>query len=203
MLNKRYTYNRIFLRFLRPFSKILLPSLCAFFVHISWAESQFGASVGYAGGSFDLDNASQAQGIRVTLDDHLLSDHQWHNFELFLQASTAYYQSDYEPLEPPHGDNLWVFTLAPVIRYHFLPQASIDPFMDFSSGPGYLSTIYYENRNLGLHFTLQNMVGIGASFGEDHRFALEASMFHYSNAGMSDHNRGLTSPLTISMSYMF
>ncbi len=184
------------------FSKTFLATLCVFFTHFSWAESQFGASVGYAGGSFDLDNASQAQGIRLTLDDHFLPN-QWRHFELFLQASTAYYQSNYEPLEPPHGDNLWVFTLAPVVRYHFAPQTSIDPFMDFSSGPGYLSTIYYENRNLGLHFTLQNMLGIGASFGENHRFALEAAMFHYSNAGMSDHNRGLTSPLTISMSYMF
>ena len=185
-----------------PFFKLLLAFLCIMATPLLWADNQWGMSTGYAGSSFGMDNAGQSTGGRLALDDHFLPNY-WHDFELFLQASTAYYDSSYTPLQPPHRDNLWVFALAPVIRYHIAPEAAVDPFVDLSSGPGYLSAIYYENRNLGLHFTVQNMMGMGATFGQEHQWAAELQIFHYSNAGMSDHNRGFTSPVFMSMSYQF
>jgi len=147
-----------------------------------------------------MDNAGQSKGGRLAIDYPLLPNN-WHNFELLLQASAAYYDSDYEPLEPPHQNNLWVFAVTPVVRYHFTPDGTINPFFEFGSGPGYLSTIYYENRNLGLHFTFQNMLGAGASFGQGHQWSAELQILHYSNAGISTHNRGFTSPVFLSIGY--
>jgi hypothetical protein len=181
---------------------LLLALACIIFNQNAWAisENQYGIGLGYAGGPSGIDNASQAHGVQLTLDDYVPAK-QWHHFQLFFQGSAAYYHSTYEPLKSDHGDNLWVFAIAPVIRYHFLPQATVDPFIDISSGPGYLSTIYYENRNLGLHFTFQDMVGIGTTFGTERNFAAEIRIIHYSNAGISDHNRGLTVPLILSLTY--
>lgn len=176
--------------------------ICIFCAQPARAENSYGVGLGYAGGPSGVDNANKAKGLRLTFDDYLLPN-QWHHFQLFLQASTVFYHSSYEPLTAPHTDNLWVFALAPVIRYHFSPQASVDPFIDMSSGPGYLSAIYYENRNLGIHFTVQNMLGVGVAFGEEHQFAAALQFFHYSNAGISDHNRGLTAPTILSMTYQF
>ena len=167
-----------------------------------WADNQWGVGAGYAGSTFGMDNAGQSTGKRLTVDDHLFPDN-WHNFELFLQGSAAYYTSNYQPLRSTYGDNLWIFSLAPVVRYHIATQASIDPFFELSSGPGYLSSIHYENRNFGIHFTFQNMAGAGATFGQNHQWAAELQILHYSNAGLSVHNRGFTSPVFLSMSYQF
>ncbi|MES2203869.1 MAG: acyloxyacyl hydrolase [Pseudomonadota bacterium] len=167
-----------------------------------WADNQWGMSAGYAGSTFGMDNAGQSKGGRLTLDDHLFPEY-WHHFELFLQASTAYYMSDYQPLKSTFDDNLWVFAIAPVVRYHVATENSLDPFIELSSGPGYLSTIHYENRNFGIHFTVQSMFGMGATFGETHQWAAELQILHYSNAGLSVHNRGFTSPVFMSMSYQF
>lgn len=169
---------------------------------ILWANSQWGSSAGFAGSPFGMDNAGQSIGARLTADDHFLPTY-WHNFELFLQGSTAYYNSDYGPLNATYTDNLWVFALAPVIRYHFASAGIFDPYIDLSSGPGYLSTIHYENRNLGVHFTMQSMLGMGAEFGQEHQWATGLQIIHYSNAGVSDHNRGFTSPVFMAISYQF
>lgn len=217
-LNVKYQYVRFYVRWnpsppslyrkeailiqRLPFFKAILFFFCIIFSPILWADSQWGTSAGFAGSTFGMDNAGQSKGGRLSLDDHFLSKY-WYNFELFLQGSSAYYHSDYAPLKESYSDNLWIFALAPVIRYHFTAEGSIDPFIDLSSGPGYLSTIHYENRNLGIHFTVQNMMGIGAAFGQEHQWTAEMQIFHYSNAGISDHNRGFTSPVFMSMSYQF
>jgi len=180
---------------------IAILSLFTPYIHAT-TDNLYGVGLAYAGGPFGIENAHLTSGARGTFDDYF-SAKKWYHLQVFAQASAAYYGSSYTPLRSEYDDNLWVYAIAPVVRYHVSPNTAVDPFIDLSSGPGYLSTIHYENRNLGIHFTFQDMAAIGALFGEDHRFAAMIQMVHYSNAGISSHNRGLSLPLVLSASYQF
>lgn len=165
--------------------------------------NKYTAGIDYATGRvLAMDNTEQVDGVRATFA-YSQENFWWHNFQLLFEGSTAYYHSTYGPLEESFSDNLWVFAAAPVIRYHFLPEHKIDLYADLSSGPGYLSTTRFESRNLGIHYTFQDMAGIGALFGEAHEYSASVRIIHYSNGGLSEHNRGFTIPVIASFAYNF
>lgn len=150
----------------------------------------------------DTDNTDQVDGVRATFA-YSQENFWWHNLQLLFEGSAAYYNSTYGPLEENYSDELWVFAVAPVFRYHFLPEHQVDLYADISAGPGYLSNTRFESRNLGIHYTFQDMAGIGALFGKEHEYSVSVRIIHYSNGGLSEHNRGFTIPVIAAFSYGF
>lgn len=180
----------------------ILISACSTLIISTCAANPFGASVGYVGGPFDLENTHQTQGTRLAVD-YYWQEPTPANWQIFIQGSAAFYHSEYQPLKPGYADNLQIFAIAPVLRYSILSSTYINPFIEISVGPGYLSNKHYENRNFGMYFTWQDVLGVGATFGKKTQYAVELQIIHYSNAGLNTNNSGLTTPVLLSVSYNF
>lgn len=175
---------------------------CSFFITLTYADSPFGIDIGYAGGPFDLENTHQSQGTRLAIDYYWQGETP-EDWQFFAQGSAAFYHSEYQPLKSGYTDNLQIFAVAPVLRYFILSSADINPFIEISIGPGYLSSKHYENRNFGMYFTWQDVLGVGTTFGKKNQYTMELQMIHYSNAGLNTNNSGLTTPVLLSASYHF
>lgn len=159
--------------------------------------------VDYATGRvIDIDNTGEIDGFRLT-SGYYPENFWWRNFQLFFQGNFAFFHSTFSPLADGFKDNLWIVSVVPIFRYHFFPEKKVDVFFDVSAGPGYLSTTRFENRNLGIHYTFQDMLGIGVLFGDQHRYSAGLRVVHYSNASISEQNRGFTIPVIASFSYNF
>lgn len=77
----------------------------------------------------------------------------------------------------------------------------IKPFLEFGTGPGYMSNKNFEGRELGMKFTFQDMGGIGIHI-QDLNLLFGVYALHYSNAGLSKGNRGITIPINFKISYI-
>ena len=165
------------------------------------SDDQIYIGLDYATGRYiGMDNTDQIDGGRATLG-YSKDRWWWHDLQLLFEGSVTYYHSDYEPLDENYKDNLWVFAAAPTVRYHVLPQRAVDLFFDISVGPAYLSTTRFESRNLGIHYTFQDMLGAGVLWGERHQYSVALRIVHYSNACIDNNNRGFTIPVILSLGY--
>ena len=122
----------------------------------------------------------------------------WQHFHVFFDLSVGRWWVE-------HADiyrSLNITSFAPVIRYYFLTDRSFfSPFMDISIGLSYLTKTRIDDRNLGMHFSFQDEIGIGTSLGMQKHFSIRLSMLHYSNGSMSAMNAGITIPLMLTVSY--
>ena len=77
----------------------------------------------------------------------------------------------------------------------------IKPFLELGTGPGYMSNKDFEGRDLGMKFTFQDIGGIGIKM-QDLNLLFGIYALHYSNAGLSKGNRGVTIPINFKISYL-
>lgn len=96
-----------------------------------------------------------------------------------------------------------IVSLTPVIRVYFLKKSYVSPFAEISIGASYLSRTHFSDRNLGIHYSFQDEVGLGAAFGKERRFYFTLSALHYSNGSMASMNAGITVPLVLNIGYRF
>ena len=118
----------------------------------------------------------------------------WQKSTVFLDASYANWNSS--------QNNISIVALAPVIRYQFYSSKLINPFIDLSVGPAYLSKTTFI-RHLGIHYTFQDTVGLGFKFGKNNNAAISWKIIHYSNGGLGKENGGITMPIVLAASYIF
>jgi hypothetical protein len=123
----------------------------------------------------------------------------WNRLEVHVSGSFGHWWSDGAPIYRA----LNIYAVAPVLRYYFVKMKYFSPYLEASVGPGYLSRTHFANRNLGMHFTFQDELGIGLVAGREAGFYATASIIHYSNAHMSAHNSGITVPLLLTVGYQF
>ena len=123
----------------------------------------------------------------------------WGNWHLYVAGRFGHWWSDgatqYRALN--------IYAVAPVIRYYLFKKTWFSPYVEASVGPGYLSRTQFGNRNLGMHFTFQDELGIGTVIGKEAGFYGTLSFLHYSNAALSAHNSGITVPLMLTLGYQF
>jgi hypothetical protein len=123
----------------------------------------------------------------------------WHNLNVYIAGRFGHWWSDgareYRALN--------IYSVAPVLRYYFFKMRYFSPFAEVSVGPGYMTRTQFGNRNLGMHFTFQDELGIGVVAGKEAGFYATASILHYSNAHLSAHNSGITVPLMLTIGYQF
>jgi lipid A 3-O-deacylase len=96
-----------------------------------------------------------------------------------------------------------IISVAPILRAYFIKNRICSPFIELSVGSSYLSRTRIGNRNLGIHFSFQDQISVGTSFGQHQEWAVSLTALHYSNASLSVHNSGITVPLLINLSYLF
>jgi len=95
------------------------------------------------------------------------------------------------------------YALSPVFRFFLMKNNRFSPFIDASIGLTYLSRTRLGNRNLGMHFSFQDQLGIGVAIGRFQEFSVSLNAIHYSNASLCKHNSGITQPLNVSLQYGF
>lgn len=96
-----------------------------------------------------------------------------------------------------------ILSIAPVIRNTFKSRGLITPYIEFSIGFAYTSHIHIDDRNLGMHFVFQDRLGVGLLLGSNQQVSVGIHALHYSNAGLSRYNSGLTAPLMLDVGYRF
>lgn len=123
----------------------------------------------------------------------------WGKMQLYFDGSYAHWYVN----SVPYNQTETIYAVAPVFRYYFVKNPYVSPFADISIGLSYLTETHFEDRNLGIHFAFQDEIDVGTSFGAERRLSLMLGILHYSNAGMSGWNSGLTIPLIIKIQYGF
>ena len=119
-------------------------------------------------------------------------------FSVYFELSGAYWQVQY-----PSNRSLVVGALTPVLRLYFTRTPTFSPYFEASSGPAYLSKTWLGSRNLGAHWTFQDILGLGTTFGKDNRFDFSARFLHYSNANLAPANGGIDVLLLVTVGYHF
>lgn len=121
----------------------------------------------------------------------------WQPFSLYFDAGFSHFWINNQP----HHRMINIYSAAPVLRYHLPCAHYLSPYIDFSIGLAYLNRTHLDNRNLGIHFSFQDRIQLGALFGPQERFSIGLSAIHYSNAHLSSHNSGLTALLVFDIGY--
>lgn len=123
----------------------------------------------------------------------------WNRLHVFLDVSYGHWWADGYPMYK----SLSIYSIAPVVRYYFADSIHLSPFVDISIGPSFVTKTRFGDRNLGEHFSFQDQVGIGASFGVQKNLSIGFSIIHYSNGSLCGMNAGITAPLMMNVSYRF
>jgi lipid A 3-O-deacylase len=110
-----------------------------------------------------------------------------YGFNLYLQLSFDYWHTN----ATNNNQTLKVYALSPVIRYTFMRNWVVSPFLEASAGPGIMSNNKFGDRKLGTRFTFRDMLGAGVAIGKDKRLAASVRFMHDSNAGLNKDNSGV------------
>ncbi len=123
----------------------------------------------------------------------------WPRFEIYFTGGFGHWWA--------HGAktarSLNIYSVAPVFRLYFKRYTYFSPFAEASIGASYLSRTHFSDRNLGIHYSFQDELGIGTTIGKDKRFYVTLSALHYSNGSMASMNAGITVPLVLNVGYRF
>ncbi len=123
----------------------------------------------------------------------------WQHAKIYFDISFGHWWTN----EYPTNREINIYSIAPTLRYYFIQHPFMSPFFDLSIGASYLTRTRIADRNLGIHFSFQDQMGVGATLGKDQRLSVSLSAIHYSNCSMSSSNAGITVPLLINLWYKF
>lgn len=104
--------------------------------------------------------------------------------------------------QPPYRA-LNIYAVVPVVRFYFAKMRYFSPYIEASVGPAYLTRTQFGNRNLGMHYSFEDELGIGAVAGKESGFYASLSVVHLSNGALSAHNSGITVPVMLNVGYQF
>ncbi len=152
---------------------------------------------GYANGN--LLNFNDSVGVREYRVSAGYFPSAWHAYGINFGTELSYAHLHNQDLmyqgSPLVYNNLTVVTLTPVVRWYILSQGMFQPFLEGGAGPGWLSDTQFKDRHLGIHFTFQDFFGIGTLINTPYPIVAGIRILHYSNAGISQHNAGVTIPV--------
>ena len=187
-----------FLRSLLLRSFLLASFLLASFllVQTNVFASQIGAMFSYP---LESKDPSNLYGYKASLW-YQPTSFEWGNSHLLFDASFGHWWvTDFST----HRE-INITALAPVYRFFMLnDHYFLNPFIDISIGLAYLSETRFADRNLGMHFSFQDQLGMGVSFGPQHRLFASLYAVHYSNGSLSSSNAGITIPMVLNLGYRF
>ena len=176
-------------------ASLLISVLALMLPHLSFATPYYGATFSYAASAHE---PSQLHGYQVMLN-YDPQQFQWRKFNIYFDGGFSHFWVN----NTPYYTTVNIYSVAPVIRYTFKKRGPVLPFLELSIGLAYLNHTHIENRNLGIHFSFQDRMGIGALLGASENVSIGVHAVHYSNARLSSHNSGITIPLVLDLGYRF
>ena len=128
----------------------------------------------------------------------LLSGNQW-QLTGYWDLSAAYFR-----VKPAchRCQQLWTVAIAPVFRWQVQFEQLV-PYLEASVGLAGLSTLHLGYRNLGAHWSFQDLLGAGVRFGEHQQYDISYHYLHYSNANIVKPNNGVDVKILLSFAYHF
>jgi hypothetical protein len=160
----------------------------------SFAVPYYGASFSYAAHSSEPQNLHGYQ-FMLNYDPQRFK---WRKFNIYFDGGFSHFS-----VNKSYNSTVNIYSIAPVIRYTFKRRGDVLPYLELSIGLAYLNHTRIENRNLGIHFSFQDRMGIGALLGTSEKFSVGVHAVHYSNAHLSSKNSGITIPLVLDVGYRF
>jgi hypothetical protein len=125
--------------------------------------------------------------------------YQWRQFNVYFDGGFSHFYQN----QTPYHSTINIYSIAPVVRYTFKRHGPVLPYLELSIGIAYLNQTHIENRNLGIHFSFQDRMGIGALLGASEKLSLGVHALHYSNSHLSSNNSGISIPLVFDIGYRF
>jgi lipid A 3-O-deacylase len=161
--------------------------------YLTRANAQTGVTLTYP--LIDKD-PSHLQGYRTAFW-YQPSSLTWPSIKIYFDVSFGHWWVN----NVPANREINIYSIAPTLRYYFTQNDSFSPFFDLSIGASYLTRTRFAERNLGIYFSFQDQIGLGASFGPEQRLSISLSALHYSNGSLAGTNAGITIPLLLNVSY--
>lgn len=175
--------------------KYTLPVLLSLFPCFCLAAPYYGGNFSYAAIAKE---PSDLHGYQFMLN-YDPQRYQWRQFNVYFDGGFSHFWVN----NTPYYTTLNIYSAAPVIRYTFKKHFFLLPYLEISIGIAYLNHTRLDDRNLGIHFSFQDRMGVGALLGASEQFSVGVHVVHYSNAHLSSHNSGITIPLVLDVGYRF
>lgn len=119
----------------------------------------------------------------------------------YWDLSLAYWNTDGNSFG--QYKSVTIVAIAPVFRLQTAESFNtIKPYLEASVGAALLSSNHLGDRDLGGQGQFQDMLGFGTLFGSTEQYDVSVHFLHYSNAGLSPPNMGITLAL-LTFSYHF
>ena len=122
----------------------------------------------------------------------------WKYLWLYFDGNLAYWHTVYAT-----NKSLVLGSIAPVLRIPFFQNSAFMPYLEISVGAAMMSGTKFGYKDLGAHFTFQDMLGGGISLGAKHQFDISWHYVHYSNASLAQPNDGIDLPIFVTLAYRF
>lgn len=177
--------------------KVALIVLAAVLVlpNLTYAAPYYGATFSYAASAHE---PPELHGYQLMLD-YDPDRFKWRKFNVYFDGGFSHFWVN----NTPYYTTVNIYSVAPVVRYTFKKRGPVLPYLELSIGLAYLNHTRIENRNLGIHFSFQDRMGIGALLGASEKVSVGVHAVHYSNAHLSSKNSGITIPLVLDVGYRF
>ncbi len=162
---------------------------------LCFAEPHYGGTLSVPVMSTEPDNLHGAQ-LMLNYDPDRFK---WRQFNVYVDGGFSHFYQN----NTPHHSVINIYSVAPVVRYTFKRHGPFLPYLELSVGFAYLNQTRIENRNLGIHFSFQDRMGLGALLGMNEKISLGVHALHYSNSRIASHNSGISIPLVLDVGYRF
>lgn len=159
------------------------------------AEPHYGGTISVPAISTEPDNL---HGVQLMLN-YDPDRYKWRAFNVYVDGGFSHFYQN----NTPHNTSINIYSVAPVVRYTFKRRGPILPYLELSVGFAYMNQTRIENRNLGIHFSFQDRMGLGALLGMNEKVSLGVHALHYSNSRLASHNSGISIPLVLDVGYRF
>ena len=174
---------------------IAVSVLMAIALSCAYATPYYGANLSYVALAHEPEHLHGYQ-LMLNYDPQRFK---WRQFNIYFDGGFSHFWVN----NTPYYTTVNIYSVAPVIRYTFKRRGPVLPYLELSIGAAYLNHTRIENRNLGIHFSFQDRMGIGALLGASENVSIGVHAVHYSNAHLSSKNSGITVPLVLDVGYRF
>lgn len=161
-----------------------------------------GCNAPYYGATFSYVQVAQEPEFMHGYQFMLVYDPQrfkWRQFNIYFDGGFSHFWIT----NRPYYTTLNIYSVSPVVRYTFKKRGPVSPYIEFGIGLAYFNHLKFDDRNLGMHPTFQDKMGVGFYLGTTQQFSLGLHAVHYSNAHLSAYNNGITIPMLIDIGYRF
>lgn len=134
----------------------------------------------------------------------------WEKYNTILNINFSYaYIKSHKHNDINSSNTIQIISVGPDI-YVFPFRAALlqlqtlsNIYIEGSIAPSYLTKTVFDNRDLGIHYSFKDTFGLGLKLNHSVLESCGVKITHYSNAHLSNKNRGITLPLLLFVGFKF